>query len=399
MKNRKIKVFYTPKQVCQKDIQEKSTSQSPLKPILLMQHLKDNGFENHLSFTDDFEPFNKADFRLAHTKEYVDNFFSGTGNCQSNALPWSPELADSVRYTNSSLYHAIKYAVENPETITFSPTSGFHHAGPNAGQGFCTFSGQVIAATRMYREDGKVAAFLDLDGHFGNSIPDSEGFVKDLKQSIAYNINPKSIGREYVDDLKHWLKLLEASFVAGDVDYVVWCHGADSHIDDDLGHQCTTSEWIECSKIFYTWVKYMELTYGIVVPVTLALFGGYRRDDYNSVLSLHASDLRECINILCGGELQYETTVKAKHRTLSNWNWNSGSRSTRRMSRKVRKNGVSRKIKRLIRCDSWELRELTAEEIIDFIKEMTGQLITTPLKDKKRIIRNAYQLLTDYDYV
>ncbi|MEZ6120508.1 MAG: hypothetical protein R3C28_28575 [Pirellulaceae bacterium] len=37
-----------------------------------------------------------------------------------------------------------------------------------------------------------------------------------------------------------------------EIHYVVFCHGADSHQDDDLGGQCTTGEWLECSVMFYT---------------------------------------------------------------------------------------------------------------------------------------------------
>lgn len=43
-RNRKIKVFYTPKQVCIDNIKEKLYSKSPLKPMLLMEYLEKNVF-------------------------------------------------------------------------------------------------------------------------------------------------------------------------------------------------------------------------------------------------------------------------------------------------------------------------------------------------------------------
>ena len=82
-----------------------------------------------------------------------------------------------MRYTNASLYHAIEHAVAHPEQVALSSTSGFHHARPTGGGGFCTFSGQVIAAVKIYREHRLVGAHVDLDGHFGNSIEDSQTSV------------------------------------------------------------------------------------------------------------------------------------------------------------------------------------------------------------------------------
>ena len=35
------------------------------------------------------------------------------------------------------------------------------------------------------------------------------------------------------------------------------------------------------------------------LPVTLALFGGYRKDDYNIVIDLHLSSIARCRSLLC----------------------------------------------------------------------------------------------------
>jgi acetoin utilization deacetylase AcuC-like enzyme len=198
--------------------------------------------------------------------------------------------------------------------MTFSPTSGFHHAQPRGGSGFCTFSGQVIASTKLYREKGLVGAYLDLDGHFGNSIKDSQRFVKDLNESIFMNINPQGSHYSYICDFIKNLDKLADAIRFDIVDYVVWCHGADSHEWDQLGHQCTTEEWILCSKIFYLKIYELEQELGRCIPVTSSLFGGYRDDDYNSVLSLHASDIREGCKILLGNNINYETKVSPKKR-------------------------------------------------------------------------------------
>jgi acetoin utilization deacetylase AcuC-like enzyme len=255
------------------------------------------------------------DFRIAHTKEYVDAFFNGTQPlCSSSGLFWSEELAESVCYTNSSLYHAIKFAVTHPERVCFSPVSGFHHANPGFGEKFCSASGQVIASVKVFRETGKRGAYLDLDGHFGNSIEDSRTFVPDLNEAVppGFNFNPKGVHKRYISSLKYMLSQLEKAVLSGKIQYVVFCHGADSHVDDDLsGKQCSTAEWLECSLIFYGWVARINLLRPLPLPVILTLFGGYRAgDQYNSVLALHTADLVVCLNTLCGHNIQYLPEVK-----------------------------------------------------------------------------------------
>ena len=192
-----IHVFYRPEQVLAVDSPE-NFSKSPQKPRLLLELLSGHGLDRHFVRHDDWPPFQREDFLLAHTAEYVDAFFAGWRLlCESNELTWSEQFADSVRYTNASLYHAIEHAVAHLEQITFSPTSGFHHARPTGGGGFCTFSGQVIAAIKLFREHRLVGAHIDLDGHFGNSIEDSREYVAELNQAIppGCNINPNGATR------------------------------------------------------------------------------------------------------------------------------------------------------------------------------------------------------------
>ncbi len=134
-----IHVFYRPEQVLASG-GEGNFSKSPQKPRLLLEFLERYGLDRYFVRHGDWPPFNRDDFLLAHTADYVDAFFAGQHpHCTSNSLDWSEQFADSVRYTNASLYHAIEHAVTHPEQVTFSPTSGFHHARPHAGSGFCTF--------------------------------------------------------------------------------------------------------------------------------------------------------------------------------------------------------------------------------------------------------------------
>ncbi len=197
MKTNKILTFYTEKMVPDYRV---GYSQSPQKPRLLMEKISELGYSSYFPIKRSFEPFKIEDFLLAHNVSYVDSFFNGIEPAaSSNGLTWSPEFAETVRYTSSSLYHAIVSAVRDGQ-ITFSPTSGFHHATPSSGRGFCSFSGQVIASLKAYLAFGWIGAYVDLDGHFGNSIEDSREFVDEnfgkgfMDKAIRANINPLKNG-------------------------------------------------------------------------------------------------------------------------------------------------------------------------------------------------------------
>jgi acetoin utilization deacetylase AcuC-like enzyme len=334
-----IKTFYSDKQVLENG-GSSNYSKSPKKPKLLLEYLKSRNLIENFELTDQFEPYADEDFEIAHDPSYVEEFFSGKGRCSSNALSWSPQFAESVRYTNASLYSAIKNAVTNPSEVSFSPTSGFHHARPSGGSGFCTFSGQVIASLKIYRELGLKGAYLDLDGHFGNSIEDSRYYCKDLNSAVPldFNINPVGTDEDYLADLGRWLSRLKHAILEGKIDYVVWCHGADSHEHDQLGHQCSTEYWVGCSTLFWRWVKEIDQELGRPLPVACALFGGYRDDDYQSVLSLHTSDFVECFKELLGIDVKYTIEVQPRQ----NFGHYDGSTRLRSSRKRVDKKGKRR---------------------------------------------------------
>lgn len=307
-----IKTFYNTAQVIPEDIAYLNYSKSPLKPKLLLEFLHKHQLDQYFEITDKFEPFSRSDFRIAHTDEYIDAFFNGEMPlCESNGLHWTTEFVNSVRYTNSSLYNAIVHSILNPEQISFSPTSGFHHAIPNSGRGFCTFSGQAIASIKIFNEFGYRGTYIDLDGHFGNSIEDTREFNPTINLAVPYgfNFNAYGMNQDYLDTLIHYLNALEYFIEDGIIDYIVWCHGADSHADDQLGHQCNTYYWTQCSIIFWNWLKKLNVKLGRDIPVTCALFGGYRDDDFDSVLSLHTFDLISSLNIMYDLNIEYYPTV------------------------------------------------------------------------------------------
>ena len=291
-----------------------SYSMSPAKAKLLMKYLAEKDLSAHFDVMDEFELLQRDDFYIAHTREMVDGFFDEGKTRRILHVKWTPRYAESMIYQNSSLYHALRHAVMHPEQVSFSPTSAFHHANPSRGALFCAFSGQVIASVKIYREFGLCGSYIDLDGHYGNSIDNSREFVPGLDRAISPvcgNINIMSRHQAYLEELKGHLQVLRKEILEGRVHYIVFAHGADSHEWDELASQLTTEEWVECSRLVYSFVKDLQEETGKQIPLVLSLFGGYRKDDYRSVLSLHTLDLVTCLNILCGKKIRYEAEVRS----------------------------------------------------------------------------------------
>ncbi len=314
MKSPRLRTFYNP--LMSMDPEDPgSYTFNPAKPRLIMEYLERKGLLKNFLIDGDFPPLPREDFYIAHTQEMVDNFFDKGKTSRILGVKWTPEYARAATYESASLYYAIRYAVQHPEEVCFSPSGAFHHANPTRGALFCAFSGQVIASVKVYHEFGLCGAYIDLDGHYGNSIDNSRDFVADIDKAISPvcgNINIMAYHQKYIEELKTNLEILREELISDRINYVVFGHGADSHEWDELASQLSTEEWIECSRLVYTMIRETEIITGKQIPLILILFGGYRKDDFNSVLSLHTADLVTCLNILCGCEVDYtpEVTVR-----------------------------------------------------------------------------------------
>lgn len=277
-------------------------SKSPTKPRRFLEYLRQTPVWQYAKLRGGFDPMTREQLLLAHEARYVDAFVAGEPRwlAESNGLAWNAQFRDSVLLTNASLLAALSAAVDHPQVLAMAPVSGFHHARPGGGSGFCTFSGQVVAAVQLYRERGLRGAWVDLDGHFGNSIEDSRDFAPDLRSAIApgLNINPSGAHADYLESLSASLGQLVRRATLGELDYVCVAHGADSHEWDQLGHQCTTAEWLRAARLTYAALAEIRKLKP-QVGVALTLFGGYRDDHPESMLALHAMDTAIALEILC----------------------------------------------------------------------------------------------------
>ena len=92
-RDHRIHVFYRPEQVCAAE-SASNFSRSPLKPRLLLEFLTQHGLDGYFVRHDDWPPFDRKEFLLAHSAEYVDAFFAGRARCAnpmaSNGRPNLP---------------------------------------------------------------------------------------------------------------------------------------------------------------------------------------------------------------------------------------------------------------------------------------------------------------------
>jgi acetoin utilization deacetylase AcuC-like enzyme len=114
-------------------------------------------------------PVTEEDLRRVHTAEYLAAIKTGEPRAlaQSQKFPWSPELFSSVCLTNGGCLAAARQALRDGTSAAL--VSGFHHAGEDHGEGFCTFNGLIVTLDALLAA-GEIrrAAVLDMDLHYGN---------------------------------------------------------------------------------------------------------------------------------------------------------------------------------------------------------------------------------------
>lgn len=288
-------------------------SRSPLKPALWLRHVRTTALADTIALDAGFGPVDRADLALAHTERYIDAFMRGTPRALAASADngWSPGYRDSVLAKVGALVAACHRAVDHPSRIVVCPTSGDHHAQPDRGAGFCPIAGQVIAARRLLASRDVATAWVDLDQHFGNAIPDAIAWDSQIERAVPIAINPRGTGTAYLTDLRQKLEVLEHAVVRGEVGLVCVGHGADSHEWDQLGGAVTTAQWVAAAALTYAAVGRAAAALGRCVPVVTSFFGGYRDDDYTSVLELHTADVATALDTLAGTSIAYAPRVRA----------------------------------------------------------------------------------------
>jgi len=243
-----------------------------------------------------------------HTPEYVRAVETGEPRAlaQSQKFPWSPELAEAVRWTNGGCIAALYSALD--DGIAGNLASGFHHSHADHGEGFCTYNGLVLALEDA-RARKRIARglVLDMDLHYGNgtaSLLSSRPWAYQLsiygnwyKANLAHKdveserapdtANAWSIpvpngasGDEYVGFVR---RSLESAIDRAKPDVLLYQAGADPYQEDPYSPLKVDHEALRARDTFV-----FETARSLGLPVMWVLAGGYT-PDVTKVVRVHVN--------------------------------------------------------------------------------------------------------------
>lgn len=283
-----MKVFYRPEQVASN---QAAYSPSAYKPKLVIEDWIARGVVLPQDIQS-FDPVSRTDFKRVHYPPMVDDVLDlKRPNGFRNR---DPEVAASLAFTSGSLLAASRWALVHQEAVC-SPTSGFHHAGFNEPEGYCTFNGLMVTAVKLL-DLGLVRriAILDCDVHYGNGTDDIISRL-DLRERIThhtmgqYFTDEERVGHRSVNFMG-WLQT--AINQCSGADLVIYQAGADPHINDPLGGLLTTREMLKRDLTVFRAFKGRPLVWNLA--------GGYQRDaggSIKSVLQLHRNTALACTKV------------------------------------------------------------------------------------------------------
>ena len=268
-----VKVFYDERQSVGFN---ESFSPSAAKPAKVVKSWQQLGIPLELVT---FAPLTVDEMSQAHNRDYVEGVLS----CRypNGFANFNPEVAQALPWVCGSMVASALHSLRTRE-LSFSPTSGAHHACYNYGMCYCTFNFLAMAAIRAHQEGAKQVGILDLDNHHGNG---TENIITTLGLSF---IKHYSFGMEFLKrgpSVKHWLKRLPGIVENfADVDLLIVNAGVDPHIGDPLGGVMTAKQMFQREVLVFGTAAKMKL------PVCVSLAGGYQQDEegnIGNVLRLH----------------------------------------------------------------------------------------------------------------
>lgn len=205
----------------------------------------------------------------------------------------SASVARSLPYTCGACHDSAVAALK--DGISASLSSGFHHAGPSAPRGFCTFNGLMIATVQLLNSrQARKIAIIDCDYHYGDgtqAIIDVLG-LSDRVLHISFGLlyTKPAQAEAYLDNMRRLGGLLTRF----EPDLVIYQAGADTHIDDPLGGLLTSEQMRERDNTMFSIARQLA------IPLTWNLAGGYQIEDDGSiprVVALHLNTFEEALKV------------------------------------------------------------------------------------------------------
>lgn len=219
----------------------------------------------------------------------VENGFGETGAQAAAHLP-------HILAANGVMIAAVEAALEYPKEVVFAPVSGFHHAGYEKAEGFCTFNGLMvaIACARLKRRVPNVL-IIDGDIHYGNGTDD---IVEKLALSGILNLTHRGSQDVVVRQLdpRTWEPTIRGLLTNREWDLVIYQAGADAHIEEKLhGGYLNDDDWEARDRLVFQYCARLGF------PLVFNLAGGYNGE---KTIELHAQTVRHA-------EVFYKSTSRA----------------------------------------------------------------------------------------
>jgi acetoin utilization deacetylase AcuC-like enzyme len=211
-----------------------------------------------------------------HDEKHVESVLSGkvaNGYGTYGAVAFAENM-HSV-HSCAIMREAALVAIKDPSIPVFAPVSGFHHAGIDFSNGYCTFNGLVLAAMAVHHvKPSANILIIDGDGHYGDGTDD---FVKGQNLSWLGNC---SLAKNEVDgDHETAMEILRACLCIIKWDLVIYQAGADSHEDDPyMSGYLTDGQWDRRDSTIFAHCKDTK------TPIVFNLAGGYNG---TKTISLH----------------------------------------------------------------------------------------------------------------
>jgi acetoin utilization protein AcuC len=206
----------------------------------------------------------KQDILRVHEENYVNLIYNLAEKGQSYDIetPVSPKILEAILLITGGAIEAGKAICDRRVGRAVALGSGYHHAGPNYGGGFCLFNDIAVMVEYLREKFGlERVAIIDYDVHFGNGTSDiycedpnvlfislhqdpktiypGTGFVKQIGRGAGegYNVNvplpPQTCDESYIYALKEIFVPLTEEFKP---DIIVGNGGSDPHFADALGN-------------------------------------------------------------------------------------------------------------------------------------------------------------------
>jgi len=237
----------------------------------------------------------EGELALVHTPGYVSAVVEGTLSTAAQreiGFPWSPMMVERSRRSVGATIAAARAALA--EGVAANLAGGTHHAGADAGGGYCVFNDIAVAARLMQAEWHRTrrsllrVAVVDLDVHQGNgtaAIFRDDPTVFTLSMHGARNFPFRKVPGDLDVDLPDgcgdadYLQALDVALAdlwrrhdAQPPGLIFYLAGADPHEGDRLGRlKLSTAGLAERDR------RVLEAARERRIPVAISMGGGYGR--------------------------------------------------------------------------------------------------------------------------